>query len=212
MGNQSLTNSISPVESKSLENLTSEVMTLSSLSTLLEKIKGEQGEDRSLSLEKLSEKEKKLFKEQPEEKDKYLSLLKQKYLSEKEDPTRREMLWRQYNLYTELYKYYFDIALKANGFFYLITGGILTYFLTHIDEPYIRLSLLLPIILSVGLGGIFIYGAILIIEIRRDIYNISKELRLATAPEFWVLNASLIVFGAIFFIIAIALSWLMFIK
>ncbi len=205
------TNYIDVVQKDFMTNLSStgESSALTELSILLERIKNERGEKRSLLLKELLEKEEQIINGQPEEKDKYLSLVKQKYLTEEENPTRREMLWRQYNLYTDLYKYYFDIALKANGFFYLVTGGILTYFLTHTNEPYIRLSLLLPIILSIGLGVIFIYGSRLVPEIRDDIFAKSEELALKTAPEFRVLNLSLLIFGAIFFVVAISLIVLM---
>lgn len=46
-----------------------------------------------------------------------------------DNPTDRELLWRQYNLWLDLYKFHLDLVLKANAFFYLITGGILTFIL-----------------------------------------------------------------------------------
>jgi hypothetical protein len=68
--------------------------------------------------------------------------------------------WEEYKLHIDLYKFYMDIALKANLFFYAISGGILTYCLgKYKDVNLIKYSLLLPILMSIVFGGIFIYGA-----------------------------------------------------
>ena len=89
--------------------------------------------------------------------------------------SERELLWRQYNLHVDLYKFYLDIALKVNVFFYVITGGILTFYFANSNERLIRYSLLLPIILSIGFGGVFIYGSILMSVVREDIFRIRRQ-------------------------------------
>jgi hypothetical protein len=68
--------------------------------------------------------------------------------------------WEEYKLHIDLYKFYMDIALKANLFFYVLAGGILTYCLGKYKEVnLIKYSLLLPMLMSLVFGGIFIYGA-----------------------------------------------------
>ena len=39
-----------------------------------------------------------------------------------------EMLWRQYSLHVDLYKFYLDLAIKINVFYYAVTGAILAYY------------------------------------------------------------------------------------
>jgi hypothetical protein len=123
--------------------------------------------------------------------------------------SERELLWRQYNLHVDLYKFYLDIALKLNVFFYLVTGGILTFYFANSNERLIRYSLLLPIILSVAFGGVFIYGSILLSVTRADIFQIRDKLNLDTAPDVRVLSVLLRVFAIIFFVVATSMILLM---
>jgi hypothetical protein len=124
----------------------------------------------------------------------------------------RELLWRQYNLHVDLYKFYLDIALKLNVFFYVITGGILTFYFANSAERLIRYSLLLPIILSIAFGGVFIYGSILVSVIRKDIFRIRDKLDLEVAPDVRVLSVLLRVFAIIFFVVAASMILLMVLR
>jgi hypothetical protein len=40
-----------------------------------------------------------------------------------------ELLWRQYALSVDLYKFYMDLVVKFNVFYYAVTGAILSFFL-----------------------------------------------------------------------------------
>lgn len=106
-----------------------------------------------------------------------------------------DVLWKQYNMLVDLYKFYLEIALKANLFFYVITGGILTFYFSHTQTPLIRLSLVFPIILSLGLAGIFLYGAGLVGYIRNEIFRIRDLLNLEVAPDVHVLAVFLRIFA-----------------
>ena len=124
---------------------------------------------------------------------------------DQEQPSNRELLWRQYNLHVDLYKYYFDIALKANIFFYGITGAILTYYFANSSQDLIKYSLLLPMVMSFGLSILFIYSSFLMTVIRDDIFDLRKKLGLQTAPDVHVLIMALRVFAVTFFCVAIAM-------
>ena len=126
--------------------------------------------------------------------------------------SERELLWRQYNLNIDLYKFYLDIALKVNAFFYVITGGILTFYFANSNERLIQYSLLLPIILSIAFGGVFIYGSILLSITREDIFSIRDKLNLETAPDVHVLAVLLRVFAIIFFVVAASMILLMVLR
>ena len=117
----------------------------------------------------------------------------------------QELLWRQYNLLVDIYKYYLDMTLRVNLFFYGITGAILTFYFANTNIDLIQYSLLLPIAMSLGFGGLFFYGSFLLNITRDDIFDLRDQLELDTAPDAMVLSLSLRVFGIIFLGVAIAM-------
>lgn len=119
--------------------------------------------------------------------------------------TDRELLWRQYHSYLELYKYYLDLSLKGNVFFYLITGSILTFYFTHRKEEFIKYSLILPVVMSFALGFAFILGAYLTKGLGHDFVDLSSRLGFRTCPSVRILVVLLYSFGSIFIIVALAM-------
>ena len=67
-----------------------------------------------------------------------------------ENPTEREILWREYALNADLYKFYMDICIKSNLLYFEITGGILTFVLTRAQFPLAKYALALPVIMSLS--------------------------------------------------------------
>ena len=130
----------------------------------------------------------------------------------KEEPSVREILWRQYSLQIELYKYYLDLVLKANVFFYLVTGTILSFYFANFSDPIVRYSLILPIVMSLGLAFVFFYGAKLMRFVREDIFQLRDQLGLSTAPDVEILTLSLRVYSLIFVLVAIALALLVLLR
>ena len=114
-----------------------------------------------------------------------------------------ELLWRQYNQAVELYKYYVDIVIKVNVFFYAVTGAILSFVVANLKEPTYKLAVLLPFAMSVGFAIVSIYGACLVPALRREIYACRDALKLKTGPEVHVLTVLLIMFAAIFLAVAV---------
>jgi hypothetical protein len=55
-----------------------------------------------------------------------------------------EIRWRQYALYVDLYKYFFEITIKYNVFYYVITGGIVSFCLSRSNVGIAIWSLVLP--------------------------------------------------------------------
>jgi hypothetical protein len=45
-----------------------------------------------------------------------------------------ELKWRQYALLVDLDKFYLDLFLKSNIFFYAVTGAIMSVYLTKLDS------------------------------------------------------------------------------
>ena len=99
-----------------------------------------------------------------------------------------ELLWKQYQLHIDLYKFYIDATIKINAFHYAITGAILSFYFTRREVALAKWSLIFPVALSIGLGILFVYGAVKLKITREDVFNIRDALGLEVAPEMNVLG------------------------
>lgn len=108
-----------------------------------------------------------------------------------------DLLWKQYTLHVDLYKFYLDLAVKINVFYYAVTGAIVTYYFQHVTDQITRYALLLPIAFSLAISGLFFYGANRLSVVREELFSIRDKLGLATAPEIQTLVVFLISFGVI---------------
>jgi hypothetical protein len=111
-------------------------------------------------------------------------------------------LWNQYSLYVDLYKFYMDLFVKINLFYYGIRGAILSFYFAHPNTPHVALALGLPIAMSVVLAGIFFYGASLMPILRRDLFVLRDKLGLSAAPDLGILTIVLRAFGSLLLVVA----------
>lgn len=95
------------------------------------------------------------------------------------------LLWKQYTIYADLFKFYVDIAWKATTWFYVITGAILVYYFDHIRDGniYLRYSLILPILLSLALSVIYTRGIRETDDLDHQLEYIRGELKLPGKPH-----------------------------
>lgn len=115
-----------------------------------------------------------------------------------------ELLWRQYQQNIDLYKFYMDLTIKFNVFFYAVTGAIVSFALAqHDGNDLIRFSLLLPLVMSLSFAGFFVYGGVLMRVLRRETFAIRDALQLQAAPDVGVLSVLLYLFAFVFLLIAI---------
>jgi hypothetical protein len=99
-----------------------------------------------------------------------------------------EVLWKQYELHVGLYKEYLDLLLKFNAFYYAATGGILSYYFSKPEIPWMKFSLLFPVLMSFAFSILFFYGASQSEYTRQELFSIRDKLGLDTAPEYAVLK------------------------
>jgi hypothetical protein len=119
-----------------------------------------------------------------------------------------EILWRQYAQNVDLYKFYLELVTKVTAFYYAVTGAILAYYFQHSTEPLSRFAVLLPVVVSFAIGGIFIYGSFLLRVVRTELFRIRDQLELETAPDIMVLAVFLRVFAALLLLTGASLVWL----
>ncbi len=123
---------------------------------------------------------------------------------------RDDLAWKQYSQHVELYKFYLDMVIKLNTFYYAITGAILSFYFAQRNQiPDVKYALLLPLFMSIGLSVIFIYGAILMKVLRQEVFEIRDELDLRAAPDLGVLSWFLGVFSIIFIGVALGCAYLL---
>jgi len=135
--------------------------------------------------------------------------------SKKPNPDiKRNFKWEEFKFRVEHYKYFLNIALQVNAFFYLTTGGVLGFFLKdstqQAKDNHLVFFLLLPILIGSVLGGIFLYGAELQEEAFAETEILREELKdlglkIKKLPDAQPLHFLFTIFGVIFFIVVIAL-------
>ena len=118
-----------------------------------------------------------------------------------DDISEKELLWRQYKMYIDLFKYYLELTLKFNFIYYAITGAILSFYFSQSDISIIKYSLIFPMIMGAGFGLFFLYGAKLMSVVRNDIFEIRDKLNFDSAPDVNVLNILLKLSTSLFLII-----------
>jgi hypothetical protein len=121
-------------------------------------------------------------------------------------PDNKELLWEQYNLLTDLYKFYLELIVQANLLIFAIIGGIATYMFANPTSPLVRWSLILPIGLSVFFAVAAIVSVRLAVELKDEIVQLKKKLNLGLAPHVGVLVYSLFVLGGTHLLLAIFLA------
>jgi len=119
-----------------------------------------------------------------------------------------ELLWRQYQQIVELYKFYMDLVIKFNIFYYAVTGAIISFFFANSSIPRIKYALLFPIIMSLAFIVFFIYGAYLMKFLKMEVFAIRDALKLKVAPDVGVLSVLLLIFSVVFITVAIGCSYI----
>ena len=122
----------------------------------------------------------------------------------------KDILWKQFVVYVDLYKFYLDLTIKINLFYYGITGAIVSFYFTHPHTPLIRYALCLPVLMGLAFSGIFFWGAHLMPVLRKDIFDIRDKLELATAPDLGVLTLALRMFASLLLFVSFGLLILIF--
>ncbi|HEY6186366.1 MAG TPA: hypothetical protein VIW80_01715 [Pyrinomonadaceae bacterium] len=121
-----------------------------------------------------------------------------------------ELLWKQYDLHTSLYKHYLEVILKFNVFYYAVTGAILSFYFTKADIPLVRYALLFPILMSIVFGVLFGFATLLNRVTRNDVFMIRDKLNLETAPDLHILSALLALSALLMLAVASLLLWFFF--
>jgi hypothetical protein len=114
--------------------------------------------------------------------------------------------WKDYEMSIELHKSYLDFAIKLNLFHYAITGAILSFHFAKESPTVSIIGLFLPMVLSLSLGGFFLFGVRLAINLRSNIIKRAKILGLHIYPEGIVLVVVCGIFGTTMVAVGLAIA------
>lgn len=116
------------------------------------------------------------------------------------------LLWKQYNSYVDIFKFYVNVTWQVITWFYAITGAILVYYFDHAkDNSYLRYALVLPAILSFGFYQIFTFGAKQNKDLVRWLNYIRDQLSLPGRAHVEILGKFLELGGKLFLLIWLGL-------
>ena len=118
----------------------------------------------------------------------------------------RELLWRQYEQNVGLFKFYLELVIKMNLYYYVVTGGIMTLYFANNAASQSRFILVFPGLMSLALCGLFLRGAFLMKPIRQEIFQLRDALGFSVAPDAGILSLVLCVFAFLYFVVAIGLA------
>jgi hypothetical protein len=145
--------------------------------------------------------------------------------SEVSNPANIELTWDEYNLFAGFYKFFLDFGLKANVFFYGITGAILTILYNpsnsqsgssqnigeRLPPPVLKILLVTPFFISIILASAFIIGAFLWWMIARQLNKglREREVKYRVRPYLHYLTGLLLLFGGLFVFVTCCLYQIM---
>ena len=118
-----------------------------------------------------------------------------------------EVLLAEYKVAMDLYKHYLEMTLKFNGFYYAVTGAVLSFYFSNAANVGVPRYILLvfPVIMSLGFGGFFLWVAGLVKHTRMQVMEIVERLGFSVFPEMRVLTVILRLSGILFMVVALGL-------
>jgi hypothetical protein len=119
--------------------------------------------------------------------------------------------WKQYDMLAATVRSGMELLLKANIFYYAVTGAILSfYFSRPAPVPWaLRLALVLPTVMALALAALFLKAALSMRLGERDLRAIADRLGLVSYPNATALRDALIVSAVLLLIVAAGLVALM---
>lgn len=115
--------------------------------------------------------------------------------------------WLEYDHHIKLYQHYLDMCLRSNLFFYGITGALLAFIYNHSRQGVkLIFALLLPIVMSLSIGIVYLYGAHRWREVTFTIRVLKNRIGIRRAPDVQILSLLLLFSGVLTIGVGVALA------
>ena len=125
--------------------------------------------------------------------------------------TREELDWKQYDMMALTIRWGIELLLKANVFYYAVTGAILSFYLSRpAPQPStLKFALVVPALLALVLAVIFLLSASTMWKAETQIQTIAGNLKLTAWPDTVGLKWALIGSAVLLLLVALALVLVM---
>jgi hypothetical protein len=126
--------------------------------------------------------------------------------------TPDESDWKQYDMLATTIRSSLDLVLKANIFYYAVTGAILSFYFSR-PEPVprnLRFVLVFPVLMALVLAGLFGRAASTMWRGEEQLRDIATRLKLTAYPDTVGLRHALLGSSVLLLAIAVALLATMF--
>jgi hypothetical protein len=121
--------------------------------------------------------------------------------------TREELDWKQYELIALTVRAGIETAIKTNVLYYAVTGAMLSFYLSRSNPaPNLRFALLLPVLMGLMGGGLFLTSARTMWRGDDEAEVLARRLGFTTWPSTMPLRAALIGSAILMFLVAVGLS------
>jgi len=122
---------------------------------------------------------------------------------------KEDVLWKQYEQHIHTYKFYLEIVVKLAGFYFVVTGAILSFYFSNTHIVSAKYALYLPWLMTLGLFIFFSIGAIISTVTRKDVFELRDKLELDVAPELGVLTLLLAIFSVVLLACLVGISYVL---
>jgi len=122
------------------------------------------------------------------------------------------VLWSQYTVLVELYRYYLDIAWKSSVWFYAVTGAILVYYFDNVGSgaasEYLPLLVWFAATVSAAFTVMFISAAPQLLQLGDWMEYIAGKLHLPGRPHAEFAARFVLFNGTMYGLVSLALVYL----
>jgi hypothetical protein len=107
--------------------------------------------------------------------------------------TREESDWKQYDMAAATVRSSLELVLKANMFYYAVTGAILSFYFSRPEPvpPHLRFVLGFPVLMAGAMAVIFWLAASTMWRGEEQLREITGRLRLTAYPDTVALRRTL---------------------
>ena len=107
-------------------------------------------------------------------------------------PSPDELLWRQYSLHYDIYKFHLDACVKYTALIFAITGGLLGYYFKELrGQPSAKWVLFPGVVMNLCMGVGYFVGACMVGPRKREINVIAKRFGFSSPPNMSLLQVVL---------------------
>jgi hypothetical protein len=130
--------------------------------------------------------------------------------SPERNPSSDELLWRQYSLHYDVYKFHLDACVKYTSLLFAITGALLGYYFKELQgQPNAKWVLFPAVVMNLCMGiGCFV-GGCMVEPRKREIDVIAKRFGFSSPPNMTLLQVVLWLMCLVNILTVVALAVLM---